>query len=409
MVSKRGIRVTSQVAIGTIVVVTVIATAVTVAQPTPQPNQSIVVGAQGVGTGGQFAEVGPDGFYTRHRSDAGSYHDVTVINDTHWLATYANKSGETGFRVIGPDGIEREWAIQVADWTNSEIHDAELLPNGRILVADMDRERLVDVAPNGSVVWTWNATQHYTDHPDNILHTDWLHINDVDRIGAGRYLVSVRNTNQLLVIERGAGVAEVINEDHNPNVLRRQHNPQWLGDGRVLVADSENRRVVELQRQPNGTWTVAWAVDDAAGEGFLWPRDADRLANGNTLITDSRNHRVVLVDENGIAIAEWRTPKLPYDAEMVDGRTESVGGPTHEGIHTSDRFEGPALLRGLVIGMHHGIGLPSWVAWWHLAAILLAIAVQFGADMGILVIESGLWDGDSPQTSGATTEVTTDD
>jgi hypothetical protein len=101
-----------------------------------------------------------------------------------------------------------------------------------------------------------------------------LHINDVDVIGEDRYLVSVRNANQLLIIERGRGVVEVINEDDDrndascrgsgqlrdtdgdrdvrcgdPSILDHQHNPQYLEEGAILAADSENDRVVELTKR----------------------------------------------------------------------------------------------------------------------------------------------------------------
>ena len=52
--------------------------------------------------------------------------------------------------------------------------------------------------------------------------------------------------------------------------------------------------MVELHER-NGSWEVAWGVDSAQEVRFDWPRDADRLPNGNTLITDSRNNRVVEV------------------------------------------------------------------------------------------------------------------
>jgi hypothetical protein len=94
---------------------------------------------------------------------------------------------------------------------NSEIHDVERLQTGEYLLTDMEYERIFTVK-DGEVTWQWNATSFYN-APRNSTTTDWLHINDVDVIGTGRYLVSVRNANQLLVVERGEGVGEVINED----------------------------------------------------------------------------------------------------------------------------------------------------------------------------------------------------
>jgi hypothetical protein len=167
--------------------------------------------------------------------------------------------------------------------------------------------------------------------------------------------VSVRNANQLLVVQRGEGVTEVINADTDdsndescrksgqlsdydgdgdvrcgdPAVLDHQHNPQWLGDGAVLVADSDNDRVVELHRTENGTWEPAWTLSRAGGISFNWPRDADRLPNGNTLITDTLNRRIVEVNETGEVVWSVETDRIPYEADRLPVG-ESVGGPRYD-------------------------------------------------------------------------------
>jgi len=354
------------------------------AGPATVGNQSVVVGVQGVGDNGQALTVGP---YSNvggvrdsgwKRSDASSYHDVTQLNSTHILAAYAaegNLGPRTGFRIIDTESNEivRDWSYSVETLPNSEVHDAEPVPDG-VLVAGMEYERIFIVNDSGAVKWQWNASQHY-DAPADPTAEDWLHINDVDRISDGRYLVSVRNKDQRLIVERGQGVVDVINEDSDHSVIHSQHNPQWLGDGRVLVADSENNRVVELAEK-NGTWEPVWAVNGAGGQRFFWPRDADRLSNGNTLITDSRNHRVVLVDGDGNLIEEWSTPQLPYDAELL-GENEQVGGPYQTG---GDRLQTPSPMvestQLLLAGLHHSIGLPRTVSWWHVPAVVSLLLVK---------------------------------
>jgi hypothetical protein len=51
--------------------------------------------------------------------------------------------------------------------------------------------------------------------------------------------------------------------------------------------------------------------------GLSWPRDADRLENGNTLITDSKNHRVIEVIPEGQVIWEFTDLVLPYEADRL--------------------------------------------------------------------------------------------
>ncbi len=337
-----------------------------------------VVGVQSTTTKGRIAVLDADGRERWDYGNATSYHDVSRLPNGSVLAAFAADGysdcgrydapcARTGVRIVDPTPephvvFERSFPVRTSQ--DSEVHDAEFLPNGELLVADMDRERVFTVARNGSVAWQWNASEFY-DAPPDPTRTDWLHINDVDRIGDGRYLVSVRNANQLVVVERGKGVVEVINENRDPTVLNRQHNPQWLSEDAVLVADSENDRVVELHRE-GGEWRVAWQARGAGGIAFDWPRDADRLPNGNTLVTDSRNNRVVELNESGAMVWSARVPTVPYEADRVPGEYPA-GAPYDSGGDFGERPTKLPVFGYLLASARHVVELPYWLAGWHLA------------------------------------------
>lgn len=263
-------------------------------------------------------------------------------------APYETPCPKTGFRVFDPDGRNgsntlTEYTFPLPTPYARELHDVEPLGTDSFVFADMHRERIA-IVTNGSLVWEWRATESALyDSPAYPASRDWLHINDVDYLGDRRFLVSVRNANQLVIVEHGEGVVEVINEDRSattddscrgdsqladfdadgeihcgdPDVLNHQHNPQWLGPGRVLVADSENDRIVELIRTANGTWEPAWTLEQAGGFDLDWPRDADRLPNGNTLVTDSYNKRVFEVTPEGRVVWSYGTTLIPYEADRL--------------------------------------------------------------------------------------------
>jgi hypothetical protein len=315
--------------------------------------------------------VGMQGTWTEHGSvfllsgdeevwrdgSADSYFEVSRLDDGTVLAAFANDSatecgelkapcGRTGFRHIDPSGsggpkVVSEYSFPVGSLTNSEVHAVDRINEGTYVFTDMDEERIA-IVDNGTEVWEWRASTFY-DAPEDPTSRDWLHINDVDTIGDGRFLVSVRNANQLVVVERGSGVVEVINEDDDaddssctdknsqlrdtdgdsdvrcgdPSVIDHQHNPQWLGPGAVLVADSDNDRITELHRTDDGDWEVAWVLRSAGGIELRWPRDADRLPNGHTLITDSLNERVFEIDGNGNMVWSVGTDRIPYEADRL--------------------------------------------------------------------------------------------
>jgi hypothetical protein len=60
-----------------------------------------------------------------------------------------------------------------------------------------------------------------------------------------------------------------------------------------------------------------WTLREAGGLRLQWPRDADRLPNGNTLVTDSLNRRVFEVTPEGRVVWSYGTPLIPYEADPI--------------------------------------------------------------------------------------------
>ena len=363
-----------------------------------------IVGSQGGGPGlhddGSVYQL--DGRSVAWRlADADSYFDVTKLPTGTVLAGYMNGEttpcgpydepcARTGFRVINPPEITAdssptvtdEYSFPVRTRVNSEVHDVERLGPNEYVFTDMDAERIA-IVDNGTITWEWYANETY-DAPPDPTRTDWLHINDIDVIDSDRFLVSVRNAHQLVIIERGHGVVEVINKDESgngkgdPSVLRQQHNPQWLGNGTVLVADSHNDRIVELHRGADDSWEVTWSIAAAEGVPFSWPRDADRLSNGNTLITDSLNKRIVEINNSGVAVWSYQTQKVPYEADRLPAG-ERVGGVAYTNANNIDTAASTAtgrnipILSLLLIGIQTGIQTPFWFAEIHVATGVLAL------------------------------------
>jgi hypothetical protein len=351
--------------------------------------------------------------------------DVSPLSDGRVLTAFIQKGytdcGEygpecprTGFRIydVENDTIDREWTFPVDRTHNSEVHDVEMLPNGEVLVVDMAGERVFAVDQSGEITWQWNASERYNP-PADPESRDWLHMNDVDAISEDRYLVSVRNANQLVILERGEGVVEVINEDDgssddsctegprlvpdadgdvkcgDPGVMREQHNPQWIGDGYVLVADSGNDRIVVLRRDDE-EWEVFQEYEGVDGTRFNWPRDADLLENGNILVTDTFNSRVVEMTWEGRAVWKAGTgrnpPTIPYEADrlphgeyapgVLNGSVlnATIDGNVSEPPESYDRVEIPGIT--LLFNTLVGVGvvpIPYWATQWHLVGLLIAL------------------------------------
>ncbi len=220
-------------------------------------------------------------------------------------------------------------------------HDADRLNDTHLVVADIvnDGVYAVDTRTN-ETVWRWNATDIYTPEMGG-KEGDWTHINDVEVLPDGRVMVSVRNMDQVVFLAPDAGrngtwgaqESWSLGTDDRHSVLFEQHNPDYIpasrGGPAVLVADSENGRVVEYERS-NETWNRTWGWTDAR---LQWPRDADRLPSGNTLVVDSHGDRVLEVRPDGRI--EWSvTVGMPYDAERLGTGDESAGGESMSAIQS---------------------------------------------------------------------------
>jgi hypothetical protein len=95
------------------------------------------------------------------------------------------------------------------------------------------------------------------------------------------------------------------NELNNPN------SAELLDNGHILIADENNNRAIEVDRDHRITHTFT-AGGTVSGVAF-----ASRLPSGNTLITDSNNSRIVEVDSGDKVVWQYFTNQ----------RAGSIGSP----------------------------------------------------------------------------------
>ncbi|WP_160135626.1 aryl-sulfate sulfotransferase [Halococcus salsus] len=289
----------------------------------------------------QLVSIGPDGEvnwkYNGTETTQNWFYDVDPLPNGNLLVVNP-KSGTTVVYEFNPKTQQRVWTEQ---FKLSDIHDIDLINGDELLVAGINYDTtsvsndsvFIYNTSTSNVTWEWRFKNHYPDDADNGVSTkDWTHVNDVDKISNKEYLVSVRNMDQVISINRSTKKIEMqLGSDDNYTILNEQHNPTYLeskdGNPTILVADSENDRIVEYERTggPDGAgdWNRTWTL---TGD-LNWPRDADRLPNGNTLVTDTMNSRVIEVTPTGDVVWEAYVPWATYDAERFSYGDEA-GGPT---------------------------------------------------------------------------------
>ncbi|WP_053728628.1 aryl-sulfate sulfotransferase [Streptomyces sp. WM6378] len=246
--------------------------------------------------GGVMLEATPDGTVVREHRDPLQHHDAHHLDDGRILYTGLEPlRGAEAAGVLG--GVAGSEAAGGTVW------------------ADTIRE----VGPDGGELWSWRAADHL-DRAEYALHLDyarehWPLINSVTPLADGNVLASLRSVSAVVVISRDTG--EILWRT-GPGTVSQQHHPTELAGGNVLVFDNgvfrpghdvPYSRVVEIERAGG---RVVWEYHDPARESFFAPfmGSAQRLPNGNTLVTDSPAGRLFEVTQQGYLCWEFIVPQF---------------------------------------------------------------------------------------------------
>ena len=252
--------------------------------------------------------------------------------------------------------------------THHEVHDADRLANGETVIIDMGNNRVFTVDKNENVTWEWDAEKHlgegsafdqeYTSPEKEGPESDWTHMNDVDQLANGNFQLSIRNFDVLIEVNPETDeIVDVVGKPGDHDLMKEQHNPHRLEQwGTVVVADSENDRIVEIDVQSE---EIIWQY--GGNDLVHWPRDADRLPNGNTLITDSFNERVIEVNPEGEIVWQYEGLSMPYEADRLSVPEE--GGETVPGWRLDGRTEQAGAAVGTVRQLEAWASFvfPQWV------------------------------------------------
>lgn len=276
---------------------------------------------------------------------------------------------------------------------SSEWHDVDRINESHYVVADMYANEVFIVnVSSGIVVWEWNLQNHSPLTSGGPFPEDWAHLNDVEVLDDGRIMVSLRNHDQVVFVDRRHGVIDnwTLGADGRHDTLYEQHNPDYIprsnGGPAIVIADSENNRIVEYQRTSAGEWNQTWIWQD---DTLQWGRDADRLPDGHTLVTDTHGGRVIELDKQGEIV--WRIDvPVAYEAERLNTGDESTEGPSAtkadlrsrilSGTQSTEQSNVFVRVKNRVKGsipnkIINSVSYltPSWVGFYDLVALLIGI------------------------------------
>lgn len=192
---------------------------------------------------------------------------------------------------------------------------------------DMWADIIIEVDANGSQVWKWHAKDHLDFDTDviqsNCPRDEWTHANAVVPLeDDNQVMVSFRNISTVGIIDKNTGKF-VWKLGHT--VFAQQHDPRILKNGNILVFDNGQQRktepvpysrVIELNRD---TKEIVWRYRDVPAINFFSPTisGAQRLSNGNTLITEGCFGRIFQVTSDKEVVWEYVSPYFYANKEEV--------------------------------------------------------------------------------------------
>ncbi len=230
-----------------------------------------------------------------------AHHDVAIHGDDLWTLSRR----ERPIPALHPTQDILEDTVTVLSLETGEVREELSLLD--VVRSSPYRFLLASVAGRAYVA---------EDGPLDTLHTNHVSVFDGSLVsvsplfGAGNVLLSMRHLNAIMILD---GSTREVLWIWGPSNLYGQHHPTLLSSGRLLVFDNgvASSRVLEVDPLSN---EIGWSY---ASADFHTPLrgSAQRLANGNTLITESDAGRVFEVTTAGDIVWEFVNPDVTEAGE----------------------------------------------------------------------------------------------
>jgi hypothetical protein len=189
-------------------------------------------------------------------------------------------------------------------------HDIQVLPNGNFLL-NTGPAAVTEVTPKKEVVWKYEAKPK--------AGGKGVEVHSFQRLADGNTLVAESGNRRLVEVDKdGKIVKEIPLTVNKPETHRDTRLARKLDNGHYLVCHEGDGCVREYDEAGKVVWSYSLDLNGRPRSGGHGPEGhgtevfgAVRLANGNTMIGGGNNNRVLEVDKEGKVVWSIDQKELP--------------------------------------------------------------------------------------------------
>ena len=188
---------------------------------------------------------------------------------------------------------------------------------GNVLISDQFNNRVVEVARDGHIVWSFGSGNPTLCNPGP---STIIGLNDAERLSGGLTLLAGTgipagsasypkgcNDNRVIVVNQQGNIVWQYGQagvtGSGPNQLNVPVFAIQLPNHNIMVVDQGNNRVIEIDKASK---QIVWSYGPKSGPGALNnPNSAELLPNGHILIGDENNNRIIEITRDGTIVWQY--------------------------------------------------------------------------------------------------------
>lgn len=235
-----------------------------------------------------------------------------------------------------------------------ELHDpndVQILPNKNLIVNDRQNDRVIEIDyRKKEVVWQYGQPGHPGFGPNQIYYPD-----EAFKLKDGNYLITDSGNHRVIILSPAKQLLWQYGvpgkPGNQPGMLKNINDAEPQPNGNILITDEGNNRIVEVNRGGQIVWQMAlpftkfpsdvlrmedghllaadyvtpgqvvefdkngkiiWQYGPKSGPEVLnHPSSVDKLSNGNYLVSDDWNHRIVVINPAGQIVWQFGEKGVP--------------------------------------------------------------------------------------------------